>query len=559
VLWNGSWIAAPEYRLVEDGDLLSVEATRPIVPLGTATGRVISRPVKKTWRFLTVEGPGSTYRKARAKLRASVYSGDYHVVAVLGRSTRSGKRVVALGCRLPPCATTLLVHQALVVEVDEGFSAEELASLADELAAHDGELERLGGERYLYSGNEPPPELRERLRQAFRGPSAAARSVFLTPTDGPPEETQDGPPTLLRLPGPNERTGKSSRGARDTLPVALLGAGEYARTEIIPALRRHGLALHVVADREPQVAARVGEEHGFPLCTTDAELAIDELPRGGLVVVATAHDSHAGLAAAALRAGHRVFLEKPPVVTEDDLDELVSAWSDAPTGLDVGFNRRYVGLVARLRALLREESGPITVTCIVRELSLEPGHWYFWPNQGTRITGNLCHWIDLACHLLEDAPLPVTVGLPSPVAVENRDEERVLTVGFDDGSLVTIAATERGDDVRGVQELIDVRRGATTALVDDLKRLTVLRGGRTRRHRALWRDKGHRAMYDEAIRRALAAQPGSYPIEDLIRVSTVQIAAAKLATTHVAQIEIGDRIEKRLQLLQSRTVGAGRA
>ena len=96
------------------------------------------------------------------------------------------------------------------------------------------------------------------------------------------------------------------------MPVAVLGGGDYTRTEIIPGLRRAKLSLYAVANREPQIAALVGRQFGFALATTDSERAIAETPAPGLVVVATAHDSHTQLACAALKAGHRVFVEKPP-------------------------------------------------------------------------------------------------------------------------------------------------------------------------------------------------------------------------------------------------------
>ena len=182
---------------------------------------------------------------------------------------------------------------------------------------------------------------------------------------------------------------------------------DYTRTEIIPALRRARLSLYAVANREPQIAAMVGREYGFALATTDSERAIAETPAPGLVVVATAHDSHTHLACAALKAGHRVFVEKPPTVTEEDVHRLAPRCGATRELVEIGFNRRYHPLMRRARARLRQESGPISISCIVKELTFEPDHWYFWLNQATRITGNLCHWIDLAVFFLEDKPMPV--------------------------------------------------------------------------------------------------------------------------------------------------------
>ena len=326
------------------------------------------------------------------------------------------------------------------------------------------------------------------------------------------------------------------------MQATVLGAGDYTRTEIIPALRRARLSLYAVANREPQIAAMVGREYGFVLATTDSERAIAETPAPGLVVVATAHDSHSHLASAALKAGHRVFVEKPPAVTPEDVHRLAAVMRSNPGSVEIGFNRRYHPLVRRARARLRQESGPTSISCIVKELIFEPDHWYFWPNQGTRITGNLCHWIDLAVFLLEGRPMPVSLTLSPrmPGTEPGSDEERVLTVTFEDGSLLTVLGTTRGDDIRGVQEQIDIRRGRTTITIDDLWKMRIRSGGIERYSRTLFRDKAHTTMYREALGRIVAGQPSVYPVRDMIVVSAIQIAASDLARTDERAAELPD-------------------
>ena len=232
--------------------------------------------------------------------------------------------------------------------------------------------------------------------------------------------------TVLRL---------SVDAAGSGIPVAVLGGGDYTRSEIIPALRRGRFALYAIANREPQIAALVGREYGFALATTDSERAIAELPAPGLVIVATAHDSHTHLACAAVKAGHRVFLEKPPTVTAEDVHQLAEVMQANPGAIEIGFNRRYHPLVTAGARQLSKESGPTSISCVVKELTFQPDHWYFWPNQGTRITGNLCHWIDLAVYLIDGNPMPVSVTLSPrmPGTEPGSDEERVLTVTFEDG------------------------------------------------------------------------------------------------------------------------------
>jgi predicted dehydrogenase len=329
--------------------------------------------------------------------------------------------------------------------------------------------------------------------------------------------------TLLALAPPTSRPG---------IPAAVLGAGDYVRTETIPALRSGGFSLYCVADREPHVAAGVGRSQGFKFATSDAERAIAELPSHGLVVIATAHDSHARLACVAAEAGHRVFLEKPPTVTSEDVARLSEVMVSRPGMVEIGYNRRYHPLIRRTRECIRSERGPTSITCTVKELPFQPDHWYFWANQGSRFTGNLCHWIDLAVFLLNDASLPVSMTLsPRVVHYAVDDEERVLTVTFDDGSLLTIFGTTRGDETRGVQEYIDIRRGGTTITIDDLWKMRIRSGGIERYYRSPFRDKAHSRMYREALRRVSKGEDAVYGVRDLIVVSAIQITASEMART----------------------------
>ena len=537
LLWRDSWLDVPGYEVPQGAVLIEVSASVPLAKVENASGRQQRRPGRKVAVFVLTDGPRSTLRKARTKRDEPRFTGDYRITVVLGRELPTGPRVVALATRVPSAAQQLVLHRDLVHPVPDAFSEGDLRQVAARLSARAGELARLGRQIFLYSGMAPPAGLTGALRDALApvpvpasapGDAGPVPEVLSPPAgDGKPADT------VLRL-----KPSASGGG----LPVAVLGAGDYTRTEIIPALRRARLNPYAVANREPQIAALVGREYGFTLATTDAERAIAETPAPGLVVVATAHDSHTRLACAAVEAGHRVFVEKPPVVTEEDVHRLVAAMRANPGAVEIGFNRRYHPLVRRARARLRRETGPVSISCLVKELTFEPDHWYFWPNQATRITGNLCHWIDLAVFFLEDQPMPVSLTLSPrmPGTEPGSDEERVLTVTFDDGSLLTVLGTTRGDDIRGVQEQIDIRRGKTSITIDDLWKMRIRSEGLERYSRTLYRDKAHRAMYREALGRIVAGQPSVYPVRDLVVVSAIQIAASDLARTDDRAVTLPD-------------------
>ena len=529
LLWHGEWIETPGYEVPNNGVLIEVSAAAPLVTLKNASGRQQRRPGRKVAVFLITDGPRSTLRKARTKREEPRFTGDLHVTLALGTVVGSGRRVVAIVPRVPACSQQLVVHPDLVLDVADGFEPADLERVAVRLIPHAETLNGLGRQNFLYSGMTPPADLVGLLADALRSAGdgtvqADAPGAARTSALRPPQGESRAADTVLRL-----RSAPSGSG----MPVAVLGGGDYTRTEIIPGLRRAKLSLYAVANREPQIAALVGRQFGFALATTDSERAIAETPAPGLVVVATAHDSHTQLACAALKAGHRVFVEKPPTVTPEDVRSLATAMRSHPGAVEIGFNRRYHPLVRKARARLRRESGPTSITCVIKELSFQRDHWYFWPNQGTRVTGNLCHWIDLAVYLIEGSPSPVSLTLSPrvPGSEPGSDEERVLVVTFEDGSLLTALGTTRGDDIRGVQEHMDIRRGLTSVVIDDLWKLRIRSEGIEHSSRTLFRDKAHTAMYSEGLRRVVAGQPAAYSVRDMVVVSAIQIAASDLVRT----------------------------
>jgi len=526
MLWGESWIDVPEYESPDNAVSIRVELSVPIVRLENPSGRVTRQPLLKVATFFRTDGPRSTLRKVRTKRQEGRFTGDFRVALFLGR-TAASQTVIALGCRVPPACQQIAVHRDLVKEIQGGCTPDELLRAASFLASKRALLLSSGRQNYLYSAMTPPSELVSCLEEAIEQRSATqAPPVSDLASIRPPERGDRPTGTALLL-------NRSQRSAR-ALPVALLGSGDYARTEVIPALRAAALSLFSVSNREPQIAATVGREYGFSLATTDSERAIAELPGPGLVVVATAHDSHARLASIAAAAGHRVFVEKPPTVTADDVRLLTETMTSYPGMVEIGFNRRYHPLVLSARSRLRRDSGPISMTCTVKEIDLESDHWYLWPNQGTRITGNLCHWIDLAVFFLEGSPMPVSLTMSPRVSdvVRSVDEERALIVTFEDQSLLSIFATSRGDDIRGVQEQIEIRKGGTTIAIDDLWKMRARSDGRDRRSRRLFRQKGHADMYRAALRRMVRGEASRYPPQDMVMVSAIQIAASELARSN---------------------------
>src|SRR5262249_56027901 len=108
----------------------------------------------------------------------------------------------------------------------------------------------------------------------------------------------------------------------------------------------------------------------------------------------------------ALRAGKAVFVEKPLAITPGSLAELreVAQAAVAPR-LMAGFNRRFSPLVARLKDFFAASREPKFISYRVNAGAVPPQSSVLAPVEGGgRIIGEVCHFVDLICHLTEALP-----------------------------------------------------------------------------------------------------------------------------------------------------------
>jgi predicted dehydrogenase len=259
-------------------------------------------------------------------------------------------------------------------------------------------------------------------------------------------------------------------------------------------------------------AARAARRYGFECATTDFADVLGD-PAVQAVLVLTPHRLHAPLASAALKAGRHVFVEKPLCVTEEELRDLATLYRSlaaAPAApiLTVGFNRRFSPLANRLRV---ETAGirPLVLAYRVNAGSLPPGHWLGSPEEGGRIVGEACHFIDLATFLVGALPVRVFAAAPAGSA-----EPALLVVHLADGSVLTL--TYITSSARGLpKERLEVFGGGRAWVLDDWRVLRTYGAGRTRRVRRWAPAKGHREELAAFMAAARGGGPEPIPFEQL--------------------------------------------
>jgi len=117
-----------------------------------------------------------------------------------------------------------------------------------------------------------------------------------------------------------------------------------------------------------------------------------------------------------------------------------------------------------------------------------PTHWYADRRQGSRLLGEVCHFVD-TCTALAGAPPAEVVAVAGPAGEAQGGNDLALALRFDDGSLATITYASGGHGSTA-KERIEILGGGHTLVIDDFRSLTVDGAG-------AWsgsQDKGHTAL-----------------------------------------------------------------
>lgn len=341
------------------------------------------------------------------------------------------------------------------------------------------------------------------------------------PDDGPPL------PRVIRTP--------HVRISRSTANVGFIGAGSFAGGTLIPILKSlPGVTLSKVCTASGLTARDMAIRHGFIASVGDPEDVLSDAGTN-VVFIATRHDSHARLAAQALRGGHAVFVEKPLALTREQLDEVLAATADNEQLL-VGFNRRFSPHTMRVRSAF-VGAGALVINIRVNAGPIPASSWIHDPSSGGgRLLGEVCHFIDLA-QAITGARIrrvyTASIGLPDPASTL-RDNVCV-NLELTDGSVATIAYTSKGDATIG-KERIEVFGGGLSAVIDDFRTTTVWRNGRPDKLTTR-QDKGHTEELTRFIKMVTAGAPPPVCIAD-IRSATLGTIAALESLTLGTAIEI---------------------
>ena len=299
---------------------------------------------------------------------------------------------------------------------------------------------------------------------------------------------------------------------KEKLRVGCIGAGGFARGIILPHLQSSdGVMLESVASSTGAAAESARSGFGFAMAESPSDLM--ENPNVDAVFILTRHNSHAAYVASALERGKSVFVEKPLAINREQLEIVQVAYAERLAGnglpfLMVGFNRRFSPLTEKLKDFFARRSEPMMVHIRCNAGFIPAGSWIQDPENGGRIVGELCHFVDWA-RAVVGCPMQTLTAAALPDSGRYHRDNVSVTIGFEDGSVANLLYLANGD--RAVaKEYFEAFCASSIARIDDFKTLSLSRNGKTETLKSR-QDKGHRREMEVTVAAMKQGKEGRFP------------------------------------------------
>ena len=312
--------------------------------------------------------------------------------------------------------------------------------------------------------------------------------------------------------------------SESSVNIGFIGAGNYASSILMPAFNACDVNFMTLGTRGGQSGVQYGKKYKFQKTTTDLdEIFSDETIN--TIVIATRHDQHFDQVKRALLSGKNIFVEKPLVLTIDELDEIEQIYIDAIDNKEliskvmVGFNRRFSPFIIKAKDLIDNLDSPKAFIMTINSGKIEPDHWtQDLKTGGGRILGEGCHFIDLLRHL---AGSEITNHYSNNMEGITSDT-RTLELSFSDGSIGTIHYFSNGAKSFPKENL----KIFTAGKILEMNNYKSLRGygwEKFKVMRSFKQDKGNNSCVAAFVNSISQSEPSPIPFDQLLEVSRVSI------------------------------------
>lgn len=255
--------------------------------------------------------------------------------------------------------------------------------------------------------------------------------------------------------------------------VLILGCGQFAFSTLSPKLLKFGLFSPI------KYAFDIDEKNLKTFCYFYSCLPIKSLKNLNNISIAyicSSHSSHFEYTKNLLERNINVYCEKPLTTNRNDLFQLSKIIRDSKANLYSGYNRPHSPIIKKIKNFYdHHKPEKFNASLTIFGHKLNNNHWYRNTNEGSRIYGNLSHWIDLSHHIMnwdnrKIEKLSINIQY---IDSDFSDENLICTLKSSNGFTFLIAFYAKCEPFGGVYENIEISTNKFNARIKNFKSLEI--------------------------------------------------------------------------------------
>lgn len=302
--------------------------------------------------------------------------------------------------------------------------------------------------------------------------------------------------------------------------LGVIGAGNFTKMTMLPALKDSGADFKYIASQGGLSGTTLGKKLGFSHTTTNYKDILQDKDVD-LVMITTRHDLHAKMVTEALHAGKNVFVEKPLALNEEELEQIIEAYTKSQKSLTVGFNRRFSPHIEKIKSLAGNSQ--MNVIATMNAGFIPANIWvHDMKTGGGRIIGEACHYIDLISFLTGSSVKAVCMNAMGVNPEENTDNASIL-LRMENGSTGVINYFANGSKTYS-KERVEVFFQERTFIMDNFRKTEAFGvKGFSKLKTAM--DKGHKNQFHRLIKTLQKGGEALIPFDSIVNTTRTSFAA----------------------------------
>ncbi len=317
--------------------------------------------------------------------------------------------------------------------------------------------------------------------------------------------------------------------SKDGISIGFIGLGNFAQSMLLPPLKEKGVKLFGVANSTPTSTRSAAERNGFSTAMSNANDVIQSTETNA-IFCASKHDSHYEYVIKALQQSKPIFVEKPLCLTYQELETISETVNEFNGQVMVGFNRRFSPSFEKIASVFQYRNEPMMIQYRVNAGFVPKSLWVQSAEQGGRIIGEVCHFVDTLVYLTNAKPVSVFASSiqSNDSAVTNFDTLSIV-ITFSDGSIGTILYLANGDSSLS-KEYCEVHCENKSAIMNNFQTVDVYKN----KSRSRYKFDGSKGQKQEVYKTIEAIKNGSempIPFDQLYIVTKTTFAIIESVST----------------------------